>query len=159
MGLIAKILSGGQTGADRAALDAAISCGLAYGGAIPADRKTEAGPLPDDYCMEELPSDRYPDRTEKNVRDGDGTLILSHGELSGGSALTRRIAENGGKPCLHIDFYQMSLPQAKERTIEWLRRYHIRILNVAGPRASSDPQIYDHTYLLIVSLLNVNHGA
>ena len=159
LALITKILSGGQTGADRAALDAAIFCGLAYGGAIPAGRKTEAGPLPDEYRMEELASDRYPDRTEKNVQAADGTLILSHGELSGGSALTRRIAENEGKPCLHIDFHETPLPQAEERAIQWLRKYHIGILNVAGPRASSDRKIYDHTYTLIVSLLKINHAT
>ncbi len=159
LALITKILSGGQTGADRAALDAAIFCGLPYGGAIPAGRKTEAGPLPDEYRMQELASDRYPDRTEKNVQAADGTLILSHGALSGGSALTGRIAENEGKPCLHVDFHETPLPQAKELAIQWIRQYHIRILNVAGPRASSDPKIYDHTYSLIVSLISVGHGT
>ncbi|MBE0582206.1 MAG: putative molybdenum carrier protein [Desulfofustis sp.] len=159
LAFITKILSGGQTGADRAALDAAIFCGFAYGGAIPAGRKTEAGPLSDDYRMEELASDRYPDRTQKNVQAADGTLILSHGELSGGSALTGRIAESEGKPCLHIDFHETPLPQAEARVIPWLRKHRIRILNVAGPRASSDPKIYDQAYALIVSLLQVNHGC
>jgi hypothetical protein len=154
---IRKIISGGQTGADRAALDAAISCGLPYGGAIPAGRKTEAGPLPVDYIMDELESTRYPDRTERNVNDADGTLILSHGKLSGGSALTKRIAVINVKPWLHIEFNELSLTRAREQTINWLRKYRVRLLNVAGPRASSDPKIYARTYELIVSLLNMDH--
>ena len=158
MELLEKIISGGQTGADRAALDGAIFCGLAYGGAIPAGRKTEAGPLPDDYLMDEQASTHYPDRTEKNVKDADATLVLSHGKLSGGSALTRRIAENNFKPCLHIDFNQTTMIQAGKRTLKWLRKHQIRVLNVAGPRASTDPKIYDHTFQLIVSLLNETHG-
>lgn len=156
--IIDRILSGGQTGADRAALDAARSCGCAYGGAIPAGRKTEKGPLPDKYHMEELTSDQYPDRTEKNVKDADGTLILSHGNLSGGSALTRRIAANNRKPCLHIDFNETPMLKANERARVWLGKYRIRILNVAGPRASSDPKIYSRTYKLIVSLLGQKHA-
>jgi len=157
MTLIRKIVSGGQTGADRAALDGAISRGLPYGGAIPAGRKTEAGPLPVDYIMDELESAHYPDRTERNVNDADGTLILSHGKLSGGSALTRRIAVTHVKPWLHIDFDQIDMSEAREQTMNWLRKHRVRLLNVAGPRASSDPKIYARTYELIVSLLDMDH--
>lgn len=153
-----KIISGGQTGADRGALDGAIACGFSHGGALPAGRKTEAGPLGNGYRMEELRSSHYPDRTEKNVRDGDGTLILSHGKLSGGSALTSRMADKHSKPCLHIDFIDLDMGQAVQETDRWLERNKIRVLNVAGPRASSDPGIYQRSYLLVVSLINKRRG-
>ena len=83
--MITKIISGGQTGADRAALDVAMAHGIPHGGWIPKGRKTEGGPLPTKYQLQEMPTNSYPERTEKNVVDSDGTLIISHGELTGGS--------------------------------------------------------------------------
>ena len=83
-----RIISGGQTGADQAALDAAIALGLPHGGWLPRGRKTESGPLPPHYSLRELRSARYRDRTDKNVRAADGTLICSFGPLGRGSALT-----------------------------------------------------------------------
>lgn len=148
-----KIISGGQTGADQGALDGAIACGICYGGAIPAGRKTENGTLPLSYAMTELASARYNDRTERNVIDGDGTLILSHGPLTGGSALTERLALQLDKPCLHIDFSRLSMDQACRRTADWVEHSGIKVLNVAGPRASSDPTIYALTRELIILLL------
>jgi len=103
MRMLSKIISGGQTGADRAALDCAIAHGMAHGGAIPAGRKAEDGPLPARYEMRELSSPHYQERTAQNVNDGDGTLIVSHGALSGGSAFTRTVAQRLGKPMLHLD--------------------------------------------------------
>lgn len=153
--VLAKIISGGQTGADQGALDGAISRKFPYGGAIPAGRKTEAGSLSGEYIMEELASTCYPVRTEKNVRDGDGTLILSHGNLSGGSALTAALAMKFKKPCLHIDFAAISMDQAVEKVETWLTDCHIRILNVAGPRASSDHRIYGLTRQLIASIVEL----
>jgi len=88
--MLQKIISGGQTGADRAALDFAIGFDIPHGGWIPKGRKTEDGVLPDKYKLKEMPTASYPKRTEKNVLDSDGTLILSHGKLTGGSALTVR---------------------------------------------------------------------
>ena len=148
-----KIISGGQTGADQGGLDGAIACGIPHGGAIPAGRKTEAGMLPLSYEMTELGSDRYNDRTERNVIDGDGTLILSHGPLTGGSALTEKIALRLEKPCLHIDFNRLSMNQAYRNTAAWIEDLGIKVLNVAGPRASSDPTIYTMTRELIILLL------
>ena len=148
-----KIISGGQTGADRGALDAAISQEFPYGGAVPAGRKSESGPLPLSYMMEELASEHYPDRTEKNVRDADATLILSHGNLSGGSALTEKIADRLVKPCLHVDFNILDMTQAVIRVSSWLDMHRIKVLNVAGPRASSDSRIYELSRTLIISLL------
>ena len=81
--MIDKIISGGQTGADRAALDVAIELGIPHGGWVPKGRKTEAGRLPAKYQLKEMPTDSYPERTEQNVLDSDGTLIISHGSLTG----------------------------------------------------------------------------
>ncbi|MGI9536442.1 MAG: putative molybdenum carrier protein [Desulfocapsaceae bacterium] len=156
--MLEKIISGGQTGADQGALDGAIACGVPYGGSIPGGRKTEAGILPLSYQMKELDSSRYTDRTERNVIDADGTLILSHGRLTGGSALTERIAADLQKPCLHIDFNQFDTSQAAGEVTAWIMKSDIRILNVAGPRASSDPHIYDLTRKLIALLLETAAG-
>ena len=91
--MIRRIISGGQTGADRAALDVAIKLDMPHGGWIPKGRKTEDGILPRKYHMQEMPTASYPKRTERNILDSDGTLILSRGKLTGGSALTRRLAK------------------------------------------------------------------
>ncbi len=152
--MLEKIISGGQTGADQGALDGAIACSVPHGGSIPAGRKTEAVMLPLSYEMQELESDRYTDRTERNVIDADGTLIVSHGALTGGSALTEKIALRLGKPCLHIDFNRSETHQAAAEASVWIVKSEIRILNVAGPRASSDPHIYSLTRELIVRLLD-----
>ncbi len=90
--MIKKIISGGQTGADQAALDVAIKLDIPHGGWITKGRLTEDGPLPDKYNLQEMPTSSYPERTEKNILDSDGTLIISHGKLTGGSALTRELA-------------------------------------------------------------------
>jgi hypothetical protein len=152
---LVKIISGGQTGADQGALDGAIACAFPHGGAIPAGRMTEAGPLPMSYAMEELASHRYMDRTIKNVKDGDGTLILSNQNLTGGSALTYKTARKLAKPHLHIDFRNNDVTQAVNRVNSWLQEHQIQILNVAGPRASSDPEIYGLARELVISLLRI----
>ena len=140
--MIQKIISGGQTGADRAALDFAIKHNLPYGGWVPKGRKTEDGTLPAKYNLQEMPTGQYSKRTEKNVLDSDGTLILSHGLLTGGSALTTSFAELHRKPWIHIDLEITSYPEAARMIREWVGRNGIKIMNVAGPRASKDPMIY-----------------
>jgi hypothetical protein len=157
--VLKKIISGGQTGADQGALDGARQCCFPYGGAIPAGRRTEAGALPEEYIMTELASDSYPLRTGQNVVDADGTLILSNGPLSGGSLLTCRIADERGKPCLHINLENADFSAAVETVRRWVTANHIEVLNVAGPRASSDPGIYNVSRRLIVDLLSSGgHG-
>ena len=98
--MVKKIISGGQTGADRAALDVAMELGIEHGGWIPKGRKTENGRLPNKYQLKEMPTASYSKRTEQNIIDSHGTLIISHGKLTGGSALTRRLAKKHKKPCL-----------------------------------------------------------
>jgi hypothetical protein len=140
--MIQKIISGGQTGADRAALDFAIKHNLPYGGWVPKGRKTEDGTLPEKYHLQEMPTGQYSKRTEKNVLDSDGTLILSHGLLTGGSALTTSFAELNRKPWIHIDLEMTPYSEAARMIQEWVGRSGIKIMNVAGARASKDPMIY-----------------
>jgi hypothetical protein len=101
--IIEKINSGGQTGADQGALDAAIESGIPHGGWIPKGRMTEDGPLPARYQLQEMPTASYPKRTVQNIIDSDGTVIISRGKLSGGSAYTRKMAVKHGRPWLHIE--------------------------------------------------------
>jgi len=138
-----KIISGGQTGADRAALDSAMQLGIPHGGWLPRGRKTEDGPLPIRYCLQETDSDSYRDRTEKNVVTGDATLIVSFGSLTGGSALTESLALRHDRPCLVLNLDLIDYAAAVTAVEDWITRYRIRTVNVAGPRASSEPRIYD----------------
>ncbi len=151
--MISRIVSGGQTGVDRAALDAAIKLGIAHGGWVPKGRLAEDGPLPDTYRMRETSTPVYAERTEKNVVDSDGTLIISRGELTGGSQTTRDAAVRHERPWLHIDLDRTSAFQSAVRIVEWLRNHGIRVLNVAGPRASKDPRIYQATLSLLESVI------
>jgi hypothetical protein len=151
--MITKIISGGQTGADRAALDAAIELGIPQGGWVPKGRKTEAGPLPAKYQMQEMPTGDYPPRTEQNVVESDGTLIVSHGELTGGSEYTCRVAEKHGKPWMHVDASQVSVEAAVEFVRAWISGSQIKVLNVAGPRASKVPRIYSTTKRILKKVL------
>ena len=147
-----KIISGGQSGADLAALDAAISLGVEHGGWLPKGRKTENGPLPSKYNLQELTTGKYRARTEQNVLDSDGTLICSFGPLTGGSALTEALAIKHHRPCLHIDFTFFPGDKAVAAVEQWLQENQIQILNVAGPRASNDPRIYNAVFTLIQKL-------
>ena len=135
--MVKKIISGGQTGVDRAALDAAIKLEIPHGGWIPQGRMTENGPLPPEYQLEETESTSYADRTEKNVLDADGTLIISRGPLTGGSEYTRDVAIRHNRLWLHIDLKQIPAFQAAITINDWIAKKRIEILNVAGPRASS----------------------
>lgn len=150
---IEKIRSGGQTGADRAALDFAIDNDIPHGGWIPKGRKTEEGPLSLKYHLQEMTTGHYSKRTEKNVLEAEGTVIVFHGFLNGGSALTREYAIKHKKPWIHIDMKEMFLKEASSKFVSWLEESKIKVLNVAGSRSSKDPTIYDATLrLLKVSL-------
>jgi hypothetical protein len=133
-----KIVSGGQTGVDRAALDAAMAAGLDTGGWCPRDRLALDGRISDRYPLRETPSSRYAQRTEWNVRDADATLILTRGELSGGTKLTAELAARYGRPLLIIDF--LAVPGFPE-VMRWLEEHAVGILNVAGPREEGAPGI------------------
>ncbi len=140
--MIKKIVSGGQTGADQAALDAAIKLGIPHGGWISEGRQTENGPLDEKYNLIEIPGGKYIDRTERNVEDSDGTLIVSHGELNGGSEFTRTMAIKHNRPWLYIDLNKDIIAEAAQAVFSWIKTNNIDVLNVAGPRLSKDPLIY-----------------
>jgi hypothetical protein len=128
-----KIISGGQTGVDRGALDAAIALGIEHGGRCPLGRLAEDGRIPDRYRLSETETADYPARTERNVLDADATLILCRGPLSGGTDLTRRLAEAHGRPCVVID---LDGPPPVDTVRHWLDEQGVSVLNVAGPRES-----------------------
>lgn len=150
---IKKIISGGQTGADQAALDAAIEMGIPHGGWVPLGRLTEKGRLPSRYKMREIKAIDYDQRTELNVMDSDGTLLFGKGTLKGGSALTKKLAKKHLKPCLHVDIDETSRYRAVEIIKSWLDVRKIKILNVAGPRESECSGIYDHVLDILKSVL------
>ena len=152
---VARVVSGGQTGADRAALDWAIARGVAHGGWCPRGRRAEDGRIAEHYLLLETPSRDYEQRTRWNVRDSDGTLIVSRsGVLTGGSAYTARCAERLEQPWLHVH------PGADDAAAirEFLERHRIRTLNVAGPRESTDPGIYAYVYGLLERLATVERA-
>ncbi len=149
--MLKKIISGGQTGVDRGALDAAIKLMIPHGGWIPLGRLTEEGPLPQKYKLAETDNSSYADRTEKNVRDADGTLIISRGPLTGGSEYTREMAVRHNRPWLHIDLKLIPAFQAAKAINDWISKGGIEILNVAGPRASKDARIYQDTLNILES--------
>lgn len=153
--IIKKIISGAQTGADRAALDFAIDNEIPHGGWIPKGRKAEDGIIPQRYDVNEAPSADYSRRTELNVMDADGTLIVSHGALTDGSALTQRLAKKHNKPCFHIDLNQMPEFKSAIEIIHWINQHGIEVLNVAGPRASKDPKIYDTTFNILETVFYI----
>ena len=134
-----KVISGGQTGVDRAALEVAEALGLARGGWCPRGRKAEDGPIPAKYPLTETRSPQYAVRTRWNVRDSDGTLLLLPAEPSGGSALTLAAARARGKPVI-VANPGNALDVA--RTRQWLGQLAIGTLNVAGPRESEHPGIH-----------------
>ena len=154
--MLEKIVSGGQTGADRAALDFALAHGLRIGGWIPRGRLAEDGPIPDRYAeMSEAPSADPGVRTLLNVRDSDATLLVSHGPLAGGSLLTLQAATRAGKPVLHLDLDLFSETAAAEQLRSWLAQVRPATLNLAGPRASEDPRIAAATQALLRGALSV----
>ena len=151
--MIQKIISGGQTGADQAALDAAIKLGIPHGGWIPKGRPTETGKLPDKYKLKEMTTKSYQKRTEQNVIDSDGTLIITHGKLTGGSKLTQKVAKKHDRPCIHINLNETLLFMASSEINSWIIENGIEVLNVAGSRASKDPEIYQDVKYIIEGVI------
>ena len=137
--MLEKMISGGQTGVDRAALDVGLALGLAVGGWCPKGRRAEDGVIPARYPLVETPERNYQARTRRNIEDSDGTLILNLGKLDGGTALTVAHARQIGKPCLIVALEAGIEPAAFR---DWLEANSITVLNVAGPRESQRPGVY-----------------
>ncbi len=154
--MVVKVVSGGQTGVDRAALDAALSLGIFCGGWCPKGRRAEDGVIPQRYPLRETPKTEYLQRTEWNVRDADGTLILNRGPMEGGTAETAAIASRLRKPRLIIDLRNDPKP-AEVR--EWLAKHRINTVNVAGPREGKRPGIYHEAKAFLQQLFQMaGHG-
>lgn len=144
--MLRKVISGGQTGVDRAGLDAALQAGIPIGGYCAKGRTAEDGTIPDHYPMIELESPESYYRTEKNVMESDGTLILNIGELSQGTRLTHDFTIQYGKPRLIVQLDAMELIKP-EHVVRWIKAQYISILNIAGPRESKVPGgIYHKAY-------------
>ncbi|MAE76079.1 MAG: hypothetical protein CMJ85_04315 [Planctomycetes bacterium] len=154
-----RIVSGAQTGADLAALDFAMARGIECGGWVPLGRRNEDGRI--DGCYPNLIEVDRPEpalRTRQNVRDSDGTLILSHGALTGGSRLTACIARELGRPLLHLDLSTMTYEEACAGLVRWMEADTVRVLNVAGPRHSRDPEIYERTIAVLEAAFATQSG-
>ncbi|MGO9833558.1 MAG: YpsA SLOG family protein [Polyangiaceae bacterium] len=150
---VVRIVSGGQTGADRGGLDAALALGIEHGGWCPAGRRAEDGQVPRVYALRETTSAEYAERTKANVRDSDGTVVFTRGAATGGSALTLRAARRLGKPVLHLDLAKVDGEAAAERVRGWCVESSIAVLNVAGSRESKAPGIGDDVRQLLLRAL------
>lgn len=151
--IIKTIISGGQTGVDRAALDTAIELDIPHAGWCPAGRRAEDGRIPDHYQLRETPDKDYLQRTEWNVRDSDATLIISPDQLKGGTAATHRFAVRHNKPCIIMD--PNRVPDT-DRFRRWLQQHSVQTLNIAGPRESKQPGIYRQSREYLHALLTEN---
>ena len=152
---LTKIVSGGQSGVDRAALDAALAADFPCGGWAPGDRMAEDGRIPDRYPLTPLPNGSNRQRTRLNVVDSDGTAILYLETLSGGTRLTRNLCALLKRPYLLVDARQRSVAQAVAAVAEFVEQHAIRILNVAGPRASGWPDGYDFARTVVGQVVQI----
>jgi predicted Rossmann fold nucleotide-binding protein DprA/Smf involved in DNA uptake len=152
---IGRIISGGQTGADRAAFDFALENKIEIGGFVPKNRLAEDGIISEKYPnLQETASEKASERTRLNVKNSDATLILSHGALAGGSLLTKKFAEKYQKSFLHVDFSSLKMDEAIEKTNKWLDSIICENLNIAGARASEDAEIYEKTRAFLQKLFS-----
>lgn len=149
--MLRKVVSGGQTGVDRAALDAAMACRMAVGGWCPKGRRAEDGVIAQRYPLTETPRVRYAQRTAWNVRDSDATLVLlpAGREPEGGTALTIRLARRCNRPHIVLELGQ---GDGERRAQEWIVQHRIETINIAGPRESEEPGIYRATFGMLISL-------
>jgi hypothetical protein len=147
------IVSGGQTGVDRAALDVAIELGIEHGGWCPAGRLAEDGVIPAQYRLQESHSSDYSVRTEQNVIDSDATLLLFRTSIRGGTGLTARLAIRHARPSLAVDLNAVEWDAEVQRAQLWLADLRPERLNVAGPRESSAPGIHEQSRTFLHRLL------
>jgi hypothetical protein len=163
--MLKKIISGGQTSADQAALDAAIKLGIAHGGWTPKGRTTETGTLPEKYNLREMPTDDYSECIEQNVKDSKGTLIIFYGKLTGDLYRAERETLKHKHQLLGVDFNQIMAFHAASLVNDWIQLRHIDVLYVVGPSITVNPHAGKHTKLmleraLILDLMNVpSHRA
>ena len=153
-----KIISGGQTGVDRAALDVALEHGIECGGWCPAGRLDEFGRIPDHYPVQELAGGGFTERTLQNVRDSDGTVVIYAAELRGGTDQTVRFCVELERPHQLINASTVATRGASKLIADFVRENKISILNVAGPRQSEWPKGYDYAFrVLDIFLTSCSH--
>jgi Circularly permutated YpsA SLOG family len=150
-----KIISGGQTGVDRAALDVALRHGIECGGWCPAGRLDEFGKIPDHYPIRELEGGGFTERTLQNVKDSDGTVVMYPGELRGGSEQTIRFCVELHRPHQLIDASKVNAEEAANLITDFVRAKKPGILNVAGPRHSEWPEGYAYASRALESFLKL----
>jgi len=150
-----KITSGGQTGIDRAALDVALERGIECGGWCPAGRLDEFGKIPDHYPVQELPGGGFTERTLRNVKDSDGTVVIYAAELRGGTDQTVRFCVEVRRPYQLIDASRVATAEAAKLIADFVRTNRIDILNVAGPRQSEWPDGYDYAFSVLNAFLRL----
>jgi hypothetical protein len=148
-----NIVSGGQTGVDRAALDVALQHGIDCGGWCPAGRLDEFGRIPEHYPVQELVAGGFPERTLQNVRDSDGTVIIYAGELGGGTEQTVRFCVELKRPYQLIDGSITSAEEAGNSIADFIHSHNIEVLNVAGPRQSEWADGYDYAFRALEGFL------
>jgi hypothetical protein len=148
--MIEKVVSGGQTGVDRAALDAALERDIACGGWCPAGRHADDGRIPDRYPLRETVDMDHTVRTENNVRDSDGTLMFYRGSLQGGTAYAVLMAKHLKRPVMAVNLDE---PVGVDAIAQWVANNRIRVLHIGGQRESSSPGIYQAAHRLIGEIL------
>lgn len=139
MTTLAKIITGGQTGVDRGAMDAALAAGFPCGGHCPEGRLAEDGVIPEHYPVQELAGGGYAARSEANVSTADGVVVFAPGTPTGGTALTIEFARRHERPVRVIDASVTEIDEAVERVLAFVEEQGVRTLDVAGPRASGWP--------------------
>lgn len=154
-GLPDRVISGGQTGVDRAALDIALALGIDCGGWCPRGRRAEDGPIPMHYPLLETTTTDYAERTQRNVRESDATLILAHGPLTDGTALTKELADALDRDCLIVD---LGWPFDPQMVRQWIADQRVVTLNIAGPRESERPGIYEQARSALGALFARSDG-
>jgi hypothetical protein len=150
---LSRIVSGGQTGIDRGALDAALEAGFPCGGWAPEGRIAEDGPMHERYPMRELAGAGYEERTLQNVLDSDGTAILYTGTLEGGTRQTMVYCVEHGKPFELVDASRAGPRDAAVKLAAFIERHRLSVLNIAGPRASKWPEAWHYAHSTVRHLL------
>ena len=148
--MIERIFSGGQTGVDRAALDVAMAEGLACGGSCPAGRQADDGPIPEKYPLQEITDRDHLVRTENNVRDSDGSLLLYRDSIHGGTAYAEEMCKHLNKPVMLVD---LNNPPAITVIVDWFKKNQLHVLHIGGQREKTSPGIYKQASVFIMDVL------
>ena len=159
--MLTKIISGGQTGVDRAALDAALYNDFPCGGYCPKGRLAEDGSIHREYPLNETKSNKYPPRTLLNIEESNGTVIIVKHTITGGSALTKKLCQDKNKPVHVIKQIEHVTTSAAKEIIEFIKLNEIATLNVAGQRASKWPNAHAFTFMVMNYVIksDICHGS